>query len=207
MRPESSPLIGSACFDLSLEDRPLKAVAAAAGVPFRKTKTSGKCRPTGSGVAPASQSRRPHPGPSHRHALFEGLRRFARTSSGDVTALHGDMAGAFRLRPGDYRVLFAFQGTPCASSEYAAPKLIGEAAESWMTPPAETEAPSGSCSLNLGALSPATRRFLVGDSLVSRPFSEAWRPLHKRCENAARLLIKRQRRNRTSQPPPQSRHP
>lgn len=26
--------------------------------------------------------------------------------AGDVTALHGDMAGAFRLRLGDYRVLF-----------------------------------------------------------------------------------------------------
>jgi mRNA-degrading endonuclease RelE of RelBE toxin-antitoxin system len=32
--------------------------------------------------------------------------RFARTGVGDVTALHGDMAGAFRLRVGDYRVLF-----------------------------------------------------------------------------------------------------
>lgn len=38
--------------------------------------------------------------------LFEGILRFARTGSGDVTALHGDMAGAFRLRLGDYRVLF-----------------------------------------------------------------------------------------------------
>jgi mRNA interferase RelE/StbE len=38
--------------------------------------------------------------------LFEGVLRFARTGSGDVTALHGDMAGAFRLRLGDYRVLF-----------------------------------------------------------------------------------------------------
>jgi mRNA-degrading endonuclease RelE of RelBE toxin-antitoxin system len=35
--------------------------------------------------------------------------RFARTGSGDVNALHGDMAGAFRLRLGDYRVLFTFE--------------------------------------------------------------------------------------------------
>jgi mRNA interferase RelE/StbE len=38
--------------------------------------------------------------------LFEGVLRFARTGSGDANALHGDMAGAFRLRLGDYRVLF-----------------------------------------------------------------------------------------------------
>ena len=38
--------------------------------------------------------------------LFEGILHFARTGSGDVSALHGDMAGAFRLRLGDYRVLF-----------------------------------------------------------------------------------------------------
>ena len=38
--------------------------------------------------------------------LFEGTLHFARTGSGDVNALHGDMAGAFRLRLGDYRVLF-----------------------------------------------------------------------------------------------------
>jgi mRNA interferase RelE/StbE len=41
--------------------------------------------------------------------LFEGVLRFARTGSGDVTALHGDMVGAFRLRLGDYRVLFTLQ--------------------------------------------------------------------------------------------------
>jgi len=35
--------------------------------------------------------------------------RFARTGSGDVNALHGDMAGAFRLRLGDYRVLFTLE--------------------------------------------------------------------------------------------------
>ena len=32
--------------------------------------------------------------------------RFTRTGSGDVNALRGDLAGAFRLRLGDYRVLF-----------------------------------------------------------------------------------------------------
>jgi mRNA-degrading endonuclease RelE of RelBE toxin-antitoxin system len=41
--------------------------------------------------------------------LFEGILRFARTGSGDVTTLHGDMAGTFRLRLGDYRVLFALE--------------------------------------------------------------------------------------------------
>ena len=42
--------------------------------------------------------------------LFEGVFRFARTGSGDVNALHGNMAGALRLRLGDYRVLFTLEG-------------------------------------------------------------------------------------------------
>jgi mRNA interferase RelE/StbE len=41
--------------------------------------------------------------------LFEGILRFARTGAGDVNALHGDLAGAFRLRLGDYRVLFTLE--------------------------------------------------------------------------------------------------
>ena len=41
--------------------------------------------------------------------LFEGILRFAQTGSGDVNALHGDLAGAFRLRLGDYRVLFTLE--------------------------------------------------------------------------------------------------
>ena len=41
--------------------------------------------------------------------LFEGILRFARTGSGDVSTLHGDLAGSFRLRVGDYRVLFTFE--------------------------------------------------------------------------------------------------
>jgi mRNA interferase RelE/StbE len=41
--------------------------------------------------------------------LFDGILRFARTGSGDVKALRGDMAGALRLRLGDYRVLFALE--------------------------------------------------------------------------------------------------
>jgi mRNA interferase RelE/StbE len=41
--------------------------------------------------------------------LFEGILRFARTGAGDVNTLHGDMAGAFRLRIGDYRVLFSLE--------------------------------------------------------------------------------------------------
>jgi mRNA-degrading endonuclease RelE of RelBE toxin-antitoxin system len=42
--------------------------------------------------------------------LFEGILRFARTGSGDISALHGKMAGAFRLRLGGYRVLFTLEG-------------------------------------------------------------------------------------------------
>jgi len=38
--------------------------------------------------------------------IFEGILRFAQTGAGDVGALHGDLAGAFRLRLGHYRVLF-----------------------------------------------------------------------------------------------------
>jgi mRNA interferase RelE/StbE len=41
--------------------------------------------------------------------IFEGVLYFARTGSGDVNTLHGDMAGAFRLRLGDYRVLFTLE--------------------------------------------------------------------------------------------------
>jgi hypothetical protein len=33
----------------------------------------------------------------------------SRAGSGDVTTLHGDMAGSFRLRLGDYRVLFTLE--------------------------------------------------------------------------------------------------
>ncbi len=35
--------------------------------------------------------------------IFEGVLHFARTGSGDVNTLHGDLAGAFRIRLGDYR--------------------------------------------------------------------------------------------------------
>jgi mRNA-degrading endonuclease RelE of RelBE toxin-antitoxin system len=41
--------------------------------------------------------------------LFEAILHFARTGAGDVTALNGDMAGSFRLRVGDYRVLFTLE--------------------------------------------------------------------------------------------------
>jgi mRNA-degrading endonuclease RelE of RelBE toxin-antitoxin system len=41
--------------------------------------------------------------------LFEGVLRFSRTGSGDVNTLHGEMAGAFRLRIGDYRMLFTLE--------------------------------------------------------------------------------------------------
>jgi mRNA interferase RelE/StbE len=39
--------------------------------------------------------------------LFAGILHYALTGGGDVKPLHGDMAGAFRLRLGDYRVLFS----------------------------------------------------------------------------------------------------
>jgi mRNA interferase RelE/StbE len=41
--------------------------------------------------------------------IFEGVLHFARAGSGDVNTLHGDLAGAFRLRLGDYRVLFTLE--------------------------------------------------------------------------------------------------
>lgn len=41
--------------------------------------------------------------------IFEGILRFAGIGSGDVVALHGDLAGALRLRLGDYRVLFTLE--------------------------------------------------------------------------------------------------
>ena len=41
--------------------------------------------------------------------LSEGILRFSRTGAGDVNTLHGDLAGAFRLRLGDYRVLFTLE--------------------------------------------------------------------------------------------------
>jgi len=41
--------------------------------------------------------------------IFEGILHFARTGAGDVKTLRGDMAGSFRLRVGDYRVLFALE--------------------------------------------------------------------------------------------------
>jgi mRNA interferase RelE/StbE len=41
--------------------------------------------------------------------MFQGVLRFARSGHGDVTALHGDLTGALRLRLGDYRVLFMLE--------------------------------------------------------------------------------------------------
>jgi mRNA interferase RelE/StbE len=38
--------------------------------------------------------------------VFEGVLRYARTGSGDAKPLHGGLAGSFRLRIGDYRVMF-----------------------------------------------------------------------------------------------------
>lgn len=41
--------------------------------------------------------------------IFDGVLHYARTGGGDIAPLHGDMAGSFRLRLGDYRVLLALQ--------------------------------------------------------------------------------------------------
>lgn len=41
--------------------------------------------------------------------IFDGILHYARTGGGDVAPLHGEMAGSFRLRLGDYRVLFSLQ--------------------------------------------------------------------------------------------------
>jgi mRNA-degrading endonuclease RelE of RelBE toxin-antitoxin system len=44
--------------------------------------------------------------------IFDGIVHHATTGGGDVSPLHGDMAGSFRLRFGDYRVLFSLhEGT------------------------------------------------------------------------------------------------
>ena len=40
--------------------------------------------------------------------VFNSILHYARTGTGDVIPLHGRMAGSFRLRIGDYRVLFTF---------------------------------------------------------------------------------------------------
>jgi mRNA interferase RelE/StbE len=39
--------------------------------------------------------------------VFEGILHYATSGAGDVSPLHGDMTGAFRLRVGDHRVLFS----------------------------------------------------------------------------------------------------
>lgn len=41
--------------------------------------------------------------------IFEGILHYAQTGGGNVEPLHGDMTGSFRLRLGDYRVLFDLQ--------------------------------------------------------------------------------------------------
>ena len=41
--------------------------------------------------------------------IFDGVLHYARRGGGDVAPLLGDMAGCFRSRVGDYRVLFSLQ--------------------------------------------------------------------------------------------------
>ena len=38
--------------------------------------------------------------------IFQGVLHHGRTGTGDVEPLHGGLSGAFRLRIGDYRVIF-----------------------------------------------------------------------------------------------------
>ena len=46
--------------------------------------------------------------------IFDSVLHFARNGSGDVAMFHGELAGALRLRAGDYRVLFTLRTIPCA---------------------------------------------------------------------------------------------
>ena len=41
--------------------------------------------------------------------IFEAILHHARTGAGDVSPLHGALAGTFRLRIGDYRVFFTLE--------------------------------------------------------------------------------------------------
>lgn len=41
--------------------------------------------------------------------IFEGILHHARGGGGDVSPLHGGLAGYFRLRVGDYRVFFQLE--------------------------------------------------------------------------------------------------
>ena len=40
---------------------------------------------------------------------FDGVLGFARSGFGDVVALQGELTGSYRLRIGDYRVLFTLE--------------------------------------------------------------------------------------------------
>jgi mRNA-degrading endonuclease RelE of RelBE toxin-antitoxin system len=42
--------------------------------------------------------------------IFEGILHFTRSGSGEVRPLHGPLAGSFRLRVGDHRILFKLRG-------------------------------------------------------------------------------------------------
>ena len=48
-------------------------------------------------------------GPPHSHAPVRRNAAFRAHGFGDINALHGEMAGAFRLRVGGYRVLFMLE--------------------------------------------------------------------------------------------------
>ena len=42
--------------------------------------------------------------------LFESVLHFSRTGGGDLKSLQGELAGAYRLRHGDYQILFTLSG-------------------------------------------------------------------------------------------------
>ena len=41
--------------------------------------------------------------------IFAAIKHFAQLGSGDLKPLHGELADAWRLRVGDYRILFRLQ--------------------------------------------------------------------------------------------------
>lgn len=63
--------------------------------------------------------------------IFDAVLHYARTGGGDVEPLHGDMAGSFRLRVGDWRVPFSLheESCKCLASATAAKRTVDTAVE------------------------------------------------------------------------------
>lgn len=61
--------------------------------------------------------------------IFQGILHYAQSGAGDIEPLHGEMAGSFRLRVRDLRVLFApventMRISECAIAAKPAPKCV-----------------------------------------------------------------------------------